>query len=66
MRDRPCSICCDTTRNALASVVHLAKKVRMTNPSLDSALLDASLARLDKLLTCCAEQSRDFNEEYSQ
>jgi hypothetical protein len=54
-----CDSCCHETRNAMAAVVHLAKKVRKANPSLDSALLDAAIERLDRQQKVCAGKKED-------
>lgn len=49
-----CSICCHETRNALATVIHLAKRVRQANPGQDSQALDAAITRLERRQHICA------------
>lgn len=50
----PCGICCHETRNAMAAVVYFAKHVRLENPTMASALLDAAIVRLDEHQKACA------------
>jgi hypothetical protein len=53
-RPEPCSICCHETRNALAGVVYFARQVKKRHPELATALLEASISRLDQQLARCA------------
>jgi hypothetical protein len=51
--ETPCNICCHDTINAMTAVVYYAKLVRMQNPNIDSALLDAAIERLNKSIKKC-------------
>jgi len=54
MRDDPCSICCDKTRNAMLAVVYYAKQVEKSNPGIETDRLKVALNRFSRAINNCA------------
>lgn len=52
--EKPCSICCHETRNAMVAVVYFAKLVRDSRPDIDASLLDSAIDRLNGSINRCA------------
>lgn len=50
----PCNVCCHESRNAMLAVVYYSKQVKKENPTMNTALLDAAVERLDKSMKRCA------------